>query len=216
MYLMVSEKLFVITKFQFKLILMANFALAVVLCLLTPFMFGVRYLDSYGSSFILERFISLIGIILLTPLFMPEQDKNIAELVQSKRTEHILTIFLRLVISLLFMMFCIAIMAAVMRFLQCEFETVKFIMGTFATALCLGAIGFAFHAITNNIVIGYLAAFAYYLLNFALGIRLKNMYMFSLARDSINEKYWLFGLGVLLLSVSLLWKNIAAKTSLYK
>jgi len=30
---------------------------------------------------ILKSFISIIGIILLTPLYLPEQDKNVAEIV---------------------------------------------------------------------------------------------------------------------------------------
>jgi cellobiose-specific phosphotransferase system component IIC len=93
MDLAASKRLLAIAKYQFKLILTANFTLAVALCLLTPIIFGIRYLDSYGSSFVLERFVSLIGIVLLTPLFIPEQDKNIAELVQSKQTEHTKTIF---------------------------------------------------------------------------------------------------------------------------
>ena len=216
MYLTASKKLLEIAKYQFKLILTAHFSIAVALCLLTPFMFSVRYLDSHGSTFVLERFVSLIGAILLTPLFMPEQDKNIAELVQSKRTEHIFTIFVRLAISVLFMAFCIAMMGIVMRLLQCDFEMGKLLTGTFATALFLGAIGFAFHAVTNNVVIGYLAALTYYLLNFTLGSKLKNIFLFSLTRNSFNEKYWLFGLGALLLIVSLLWKIAVAKTSLYK
>ena len=211
-----SKKLFGIAKYQFNLILRAHFSIAIALCFITPLMFNVRYLDSLGSTFVLERFVSLIGLILLTPLFMPEQDKNIAELVQSKQTEHSLTIVVRLTLSLLFMAFCIAVMGIVMRLLQCDFEMGKLLMGTFATALFLGAIGFAFHAVTNNVVIGYLAAFTYYLLNFTLGSRLKNVFLFSLARNSVNEKYWLLGLGALLLIVSLLWKIAVAKTSLYK
>ena len=208
MFLTASRKLLAIAKYQFKLILTANFMLAVVLCLLTPLIFAIRYLDNYGSSFVLERFVSLIGIILLTPLFMPEQDKNISELVQSKQTEHTITVFLRLIISLLFMTFCIIAMIAVMRVLHCDFETIKFIFGTFATALFLGAIGFSFHAISNNVVVGYLAAFTYYLLNLSVGRKLNNFYLFTLARDSLSEKFWILGFGILLLFISLLWKYL--------
>jgi len=216
MYLTASKKLFGIAKYQFKLILTANFMLAVVMCLLTPIIFGIRYLDNYGSSFVLERFVSLIGIVLLTPLFMPEQDKNISELVQSKQTEHAITIFLRLIMSLLFMAFCITAMIAAMRLLQCDFEAIKYMFGTFATALFLGAIGFTFHAISNNVIVGYLAAFTYYLLNLSLGRKLNHFYLFTLARDSMSEKLWILGFGFLLLLISLLWKYIVVKTNLYK
>ena len=211
MYLTGLKKALVIAKYQFKLILNANIALAFALCLLTPFLFGMRYLDNYGSSFVLERFVSLVGIILLTPLFVPEQDKNIAELVQSKRTYHTLTVALRLVMSLLLMALCIAVMVAVMRYCHCVFETGRFYIGTFATALFLGAIGFIFHAMTNNVIVGYLAAFTYYLLNFTSGIKLKNLYLFSLARNSMNEKFWLLGVGLFLILGSVLWKHYYSK-----
>jgi len=216
MCLTVSKKLFGIAKFQFKLLLTHNFIIAAALCALTPLLFGIRYLDSHGSSFVLERFVSLIGVILLTPLFMPEQDKNISELVQSKYTEHTATILLRLITSLLFMMFCIAAMIAAMQLLHGDFEIGKFLIGTFATAFALGATGFAFHAITNNVVIGYLGAFVYYLLNFSLGSRLGHFFLFSLARGSMTEKYWLIALGIILISASLIWKYAIAKTNIFK
>lgn len=206
-----SKKLFEIVKYQCKLILTATFVLAIALCLLTPVMFGTRYLDKFGSSFVLERFVSLIGIVLLTPLFMPELDNNIAELVQSKRTSHTATILLRLVISLLFMAFCVVAMIITMRLWHCEFEVGKFIIGTFASAFFLGAIGFAFHALTNNVVVGYLAAITYYLLNFTMGSKLKAVYLFSLSKDSFTEKFWLLGIGAFILFASLWWKSIATK-----
>ena len=206
------RKLLGIAKFQFKLILTYNFVIAAALCALTPLLFGMRYLDGNGVGFVLERFVSLIGVVLLTPLFMPEQDRNIAELVQSKYTGHTSAVLLRLIMSLLFMLFCIAVMIAVMRFLEGDFETGRFLIGTFATAFALGATGFAFYAVTNNVVIGYLGALFYYLLSFSLGSRLGWFFLFSLGRGGMSEKYWLIGLGAVLVFVALLWRYAVAKS----
>jgi putative effector of murein hydrolase len=63
-----------------------NLLLAVLILVLVPVSFGISNHDYIASSFILERFVSLTGIILLTPIFLPEQDKNIAELAESKYT----------------------------------------------------------------------------------------------------------------------------------
>ena len=205
-----------IAEFQFRLLLAANFALAGGLCLLTPLIFGIRFLDSYGSSFVLERFIALTGIILLTPLFIPEQNKNIAELVQSKQTPHIQTLLIRLFMSVMFMILCISVMTAAMKYLQCDFETGKYIAGTSATAFFLGACGFSVHAFTNNAPAGYLAAASYYLLNYTSGSRLKNMYLFSLSAGSMKEKAWLFCTGTILICASLIWRSVSAKTGLYR
>ena len=97
-----------------------------------------------------------------------------------------------------------------MRYRQCTFEAVKFFAGTYATAFLLGSLGFFFHIITNNVVVGYLAAFTYYLLNVALGRKLKYFYLFTLAR-SMKEKLWITGAGLLLIAIALLWKSIFAK-----
>ena len=216
MALTALKKLSAIAEFQFRLLLKTNFALAGGLCLLTPVIFGIRFLDSFGSSFVLERFTALTGIILLTPLFMPEQDKNIAELVQSKPASHTQTLLIRLVMSAVFMILCISVMTAAMKYLQCDFETGRFIAGTSATAFFLGACGFSFHAFTNNAPAGYLAAASYYLLNYTLGSRLKNMYLFSLSAGSMKEKAWIFCAGIILICASLIWRSFSAKTGLYR
>jgi len=190
--------LLVVAKYQFKLLLTVNFIIAVGLCILTPLIFGLRNLDSFGSSFVLERYVSLAGVILLTPLLSPEQDKNIAELIKSKQAAHSVTLLLRIAMSLLFMILLIVAVIIAMRILGGEFDAIQFFIGTFATAFFLGAIGFAFHAFLNNIVIGYFAAIVYYLLNFSLGTRLGNFWLFSLSVGSMDEKYWLMCAGVLL------------------
>ena len=54
-----------------------HFLLALVLLLLTPVLFGVANLDRTASAVPLEVFVSLTGIILLTPVFQPEQNPEI-------------------------------------------------------------------------------------------------------------------------------------------
>ena len=44
---------------------------AVLLCLITPLLIGTANLDRNSAAMPLEMFVSLIGIVLLTPVFQP-------------------------------------------------------------------------------------------------------------------------------------------------
>jgi len=61
-----------------------------MLVLLTPVLFGTSDLDAQAAAIPLEMFVSLLGIVLLTPVFHPEQNQEIAEIVASKYVSNIL------------------------------------------------------------------------------------------------------------------------------
>lgn len=188
--------------------MLVNAVLAIIFLAVTPFVFGVKYLDSAASAFVLERFVALAGIILLTPLFFPEQEGGIAELVESKYTSQLGVIIIRLAMSLLFLFAVIAGMVFWLHLGKCEFDVVKFTAGTFATSFFLGSLGFAAYGITGNVVVGYLIPISYHLLNFFSGSKLGSVYLFSLSEGSFSEKYWLFGIGVLFIIITLAWRYI--------
>ena len=52
-----------------------SIAVAVLLCLVTPFLIGTANLNRNSAAMPLEMFVSLIGIVLLTPVFQPEQNE---------------------------------------------------------------------------------------------------------------------------------------------
>ena len=60
--------------------------LAMIIALLTPVIFGISSLNAQEAAQPLEMFLSLTGIVLLTPIFLPEQNENIRDLVRSKRS----------------------------------------------------------------------------------------------------------------------------------
>ncbi len=157
--------------------------------------FGIKYLDAVQSSFVLERFVSITGIILLVPIFYPEQDKNIDEVVNSKFTSQTVVIFLRLIMSLLFLGLITACFTLVMHYNGCVFDVPRFWAGTFITAFFLGVLGFTVYGISNNLIGGYLASLAYYLLNFMSGRKLGSFYLFSLSRGEFFGETLDFGAG---------------------
>ena len=212
MFAEVCVKYSEIARVQIKLALRMNLALAILILALVPVIFGISNHDYRASAFILERFVSLTGIALITPVFLPEQDKNIAELAESKYTSSILIYLVRFMLAAVSLMILISGFTAVMILSSCEFDAAKFIAGTFATAFFLGALGFTAYAITDNIVAGYLFALVYYTFNmFSSGAQLKNIYLFTLADNDLTEKYRLLIIGALLSVTGFLYKFMKKK-----
>jgi hypothetical protein len=191
-----------------------NLLLVLLLMFLTHLFFGIDNRNSQDSAFILERFISLSGIILLTPLFYPEQDKNIAELADSKYTSPIAVYFTRFILAAVSLCVLIAGFGGVMIFMSSEFDVMKYIIGTFSTAFFLGAAGFLTTAVSDNIVFGYLPPLVYYVYNWFVPNAektLQNMYLFTLTSDSLTEKYWLLTVGAVFIAAGVLFRYIIRK-----
>jgi hypothetical protein len=211
MFAAVCVRYLEIAKKQIKLTLITNLLLALLILFITPVIFGINNLDNISSAFVLERFVALIGIILFTPIFLPEQDKNIAELVESKYTSHVKICLLRFILSTIFLFILISGFIIIMILMSCEFDTLRFILGTFATAFFLGAIGFLTSAISNNVVLGYMASLGYYVFNMFNASKTKIISLFSLGTGSFTEKYWLLGIGAALIVTGVLFRYIFRK-----
>ena len=54
-----------------------HWGLAVLILILTPVIFGITKLDEASAAMPLEMFVSLIGVILLVPVFLPEQKDEV-------------------------------------------------------------------------------------------------------------------------------------------
>ena len=195
---------------QLKLIIIFGIGLAAIFLAVSPAIMGLKYLDAGASAVVLERYVSLIGVILLTPLFFPEQNKDIAELVEAKYTSHMTIIFLRLIASLVVLFIMILIMILIMKNGGCDFPFGKYLAGTFITAFVLGALGFAGSGISGNLIAGYLLAMCCYILNFGLGKKLGNFYLFTMSR-SFTEKYYLLAAAVVLIGLTFLVTYIRFK-----
>ncbi|MDE7184167.1 MAG: hypothetical protein K2O40_06775, partial [Lachnospiraceae bacterium] len=180
---------------------------AAAVLLITPVLFGVSRLDSTEAAVPLELFVSLIGIVLLTPVFEPEQDEAIHDVAASKyvRTNWIYCI--RTVCSVLFILVFIGAFAAYLWLRQCD-VTIWLYLGTIANAVFLGALGMMTAALTNNTVIAYMIPLVYYALNYGAGTKLGNYFLFSMQIPDFTPKLWLGITGGLLIVGALISKRI--------
>ncbi|ASA23842.1 hypothetical protein [Paenibacillus donghaensis] len=206
--MVVCRKYLQIAKVQLKLTLFINLLLAIAIVLLAPVLFGIKNLDSMASSMVLERYVSLTGVILCTPLFLPEQDSGIKELIESKYTSLTGTYIIRLGLALTSLLGMIGCFIAIMQLNECQFAAGPYLFGTFATAVFLGALGFAAYALADNVVVGYMLPLGYYMLNTFAPDKLSHFQLFTLSTGSLNDKYWLSAGAALLLIAGIAYRLI--------
>ena len=134
-------------------------------------MMGISALNEVQASRPLEMAMPLAGMILLTPVFHPEQDENIRDVVRSKRTSYPAVCVLRVIYSVFFLGLLCA--SFVLMMYMCESAvTPRHFIGGFASGLFLGAVGFFFAGISRSVIVGYMAALIYYIANYAFGRRI--------------------------------------------
>ncbi len=188
-----------------------SIAVAAVLCLLVPLLIGTSNLDQKSAAMPLEMFVSLIGIVLLTPVFQPEQNEEINDLVSSKYCSTERVYLIRTVYSVTAAVLLIAIFTVYMKMRSCDVMLVM-ALGTAADAVFLGSIGMLTSALTGNTVIGYMPPLLYYALNIGMGPKLGSFYLFSMAIGDYKAKIWLFVAGVAMMAASLLYQKIRRRT----
>lgn len=179
-----------------------SIAAAVMLCLLTPLLIGTANLDLNSAAMPLEMFVSLIGIVLLTPVFQPEQNEEIHDLVCSKYCNIGKVYLIRTLYSVVVVILLICLFTVYMQTRGSD-VTIILVFGTVANATFLGSMGMLTSALTGNTVIGYMPPFLYYALNIGMGPKLGSFYLFSMTVGNFRAKIWLLAAGVLMIMVSL-------------
>jgi len=190
-----------------------HLVLAIMLVLLTPVLFGTSDLDAQAAAIPLEMFVSLLGIVLLTPVFFPEQNQEIEEIVAAKYVSNILVYTVRIVYSVICLIVVIVLFAAFMQLCRCS-VSIKLILGTIATAMFLGSLGMITAALSNNTAVSYMVPMVFFALNFSAGSQLGYFHLFSMMDGEYKQKIWLFVLSAIMIAFSVFVKWILKKGNL--
>lgn len=203
-----SEKIRSIAVSNLRHNFLPHFILSVLLLLLTPFVFGTANVDAKTAAVPLEMFVSLIGIILLTPVFLPEQSGSIRNVVESKATASAFVYSIRIGIALFSMLALIAAFVLYMKGNGCTVSLVSAVFGTFSSSIFLGALGLFIYGISDTLIVGYMAPMVYYMLNLFGGKKyFGKLYLFAMSSGNMSEKYWLISVGIVLILSVLLIKS---------
>lgn len=178
-----------------------HFCIAVSIALLTPVIFSICSLDATASAKPLEMLLPFIGTVLLTPVFLPEQNEEIRDVIRSKKTDYLTVCLIRVIYSILAIAVIIAIFVLVMKWYACD-VTAKHLLGSFASSLFLGTVGFMIAGLSGNVSAGYMAAMVYYAANIGLKDKLGICFLFSMySGGAFSVKYWLIIISVLCMAL---------------
>lgn len=156
----------------------------------------------------LELFVSLIGIVILTPIFAPEENRDIADIMMTKSFSYFTIISIRLIYS------CLTIVALIGGYIiflsfQDSDVTMMHFLGTLASTILLGGIGIFLASMFNHVIVGYMGAMLFYMMNFFLGDQLEVMYLFGMAQGSSVEKYWHAVIGIVLIVIAFILRGFS-------
>lgn len=156
-----------------------HFAIACIVALAVPMIFSINSLTERGAAQPLEYLLPFSGMFLLTPVFYPEQNENIRDLIRSKRTGYLSVCLVRVLYSAAALALIVG--GAVLTMRLCESAvTWRHFVGAYASALLLGSMGMFFAGASGNVTAGYMAAVIYYLAGYAMKDRLGAASVFSM------------------------------------
>lgn len=182
--------------------------LDILLLALTPLVFGITGLDSQASAVPLEMSVVLVGVLLITPIFAPEQNRDIRDVVESKYLDHERVCMIRTVIAIVLTLVLVALFVLIMKFNGCEVG-LSHVLGTFSSSLFLGGIGFMASGLSDNVTVGYMTAMLYYALNLTGASKFLGAFsIFSMTYGDFQGKSWLLAFGVLFIVITFILRGV--------
>lgn len=187
--------------------LLPHIMLAILMCVLAPCFMGTTFLTSEQVAKIIEAYLSLIGIVLLLPVFIPDMNRDIRDLLLSKRESMTVLQLLRLLQAILILIVVGVLFLLYLLSGSCVFQFNLMLYSFLANAIFLGGMGTLVFAIFDQIAFAYMIPLVYYILCFGGGKRLGNFYLFTMQYNSVAEKKYLLIAGLLMIIGALVARN---------
>lgn len=176
--------------------------LAFGFCLLSGNFVSLRNLDIHQAAKVLEMYTVWVGIILLVPLFMPEQNEEIWQLEKTKKTPMWIVYGIRLMEGIVGIAVVVFFFLLVLQKQGSTIDFGKMWIGTFCETLFLGSIGFFVSAVTNQVIIGYMVPIVYFAVNIGKREIFRHFALFQMTfKGTYDFWYWML-FGSLLLIIS--------------
>lgn len=205
------ERYWQIEKVNLKYHILLHVLISALLLLISPFLIGVANLGAQDTAKALEMYVALIGIVLLPPVFLPEQNHEIRDLIYTKYLNGTAIYLVRILGNILLMAVLLGLYIGMLAYHGCEFPAGKYFCGTLTEMLFLGGLGVFFYGLCDNLVIGYMAPIVYYIAAIGGGEKyMKMFYPFSMVRGSYGEKVWL-AFGAVILVIGGVWLRCRRK-----
>lgn len=186
-----------------------HYLLATGFILITPIIFGISELNERMSAQPLEMMSSIIGIVTLTPVFLPEQNKSIRDLVRAKKTSHELVCIMRTLCSIFVIFLLVGLLAVYMKYNDSD-VSVRLYFSAVSGAFALGGLGYFMAAVGDNVTVGYMISASYFLMNLFLRNRLDILDLFTFTDGGDQLNIWLYVISLILIIFSIVYRKITA------
>ena len=205
------ERYLQIEKMNLKYNIPIHILICMLMLLVSPLLMGVENLGAQDTAKALEMYAALIGIVLVPPVFLPEQDRDIRDLVYTKYVNGASVYLVRLLGNVMLLSALLGLYVGMLAHNGCEFPAGKYFLGTLAEMLFMGGLGLFFYGLCDNLVIGYMAPIVYFIAAMGGGQKwLRMFYPFSMALGSYGEKVWLAA-GAVVLAGAGIWLRCRRK-----
>lgn len=139
---------------------------ALLLCIVSGGFMSFRNLNMSQAAKIMEMYAVFFGIVLFTPLFMPEQDREIWLLERSKATPMWKLYLIRMAEAMVLLLLFVTVFVFMILNGSRGIDGWELWFHSFCEILFLGSIGFFVSAVTNQAVLGYMVSVVYFAANF--------------------------------------------------
>lgn len=155
---------------------------ALLFCCLSGFFVSFRNLDGLQAAKVMEMYVSFSGILLLVPLFMPEQNRELWLLEKSKATPLWKLYLIRLLAATAALALVVTVFLQLMKQGNSQFDGKGLWVGSFCEIFFLGSIGFFVSGITNQAVLGYMVSVVYFFANIGASKYLGDFALFQMMK----------------------------------
>lgn len=155
-------------------------------CCMSGFFVSFRNLDASQAAKVMEMYGAFTGILLMTPLFMPEQNREIWLLEKSKATPLWKLYLVRLLIAAVFLAVTVTVFLQMMKQGNSQFDGKELWVGSFCEIFFLGSIGFFISGITNQAVLGYMVSVVYFFANIGASKYLGDFALFQMMKGEYH------------------------------
>lgn len=177
--------------------------ITLLLCIMSGFFVSFQNLSPEQAAKVMEMFVIFTGILLFTPLFMPEQNREIWLLEKSKQTSLWHLYLVRILEALVLLAVIVTVFIGVLSLGNSEFEAGKLWLGSFAEILFLGAVGFFVSGITNQVVLGYMVSVLYFVGNIGGSKYFGKLALFQMMKGDFTFMPWMMAGAVILLAAGI-------------
>ncbi|RDU24870.1 hypothetical protein [Anaerosacchariphilus polymeriproducens] len=211
------ERYLKISIINLKITFLPHILVILFMCFIAPFIMGVQNLQPDQVAKIVESYLSLFGIILFLPVFIPDMNNNIRDLIASKKESMITHHCIRVMEALILLFLVGMLFLFYLKSGDCRFLIEKMSYSLIANSIFLGGMGMLVFAISNQVAFAYMIPITYYIICYGSGKKyLGNFYLFTMQYGSFQEKYYIFVLGLIMITTAIIVRDVKFNLRKYK